>query len=711
MLHLFKGHNDKNPPRQFSLALLKLIELEDLVGAVDKFYDRLPKLVAKRPAFDEMLKVILYRVTYAIMHPKVIEHFQNFLPIEHDAAGYFFVADELKEIRSKKEGSSASKAKRDTVLQALENILIDGLDAFHDFPAYRYFAVIAASKKSRALSEDLRGIVETMSLLAKDTRTAVGYIGQARENGLAAEITAYEKNIIPKVKATALLLYSLYFDLSNLFLGEFSDQSIEREIEAVLGEDFPKDSIGGLFPALVDKRVYDKLKQKKINYLDQMRKTFEQRLYAPLTLYLFRQNAGRDSKLKGSSYKAFSELKVREFLKYNQSGNYYAYAEFLKSGKDIRTLLNRPLEDLSRQADNPEITAKYLKLFLGESLPERLLKSLRTKQFVELWSQACRFHWDKELASSIDIVPVIIDDSNLLRLLMQEKSATPVLMLKDTGFRDYLKRADTSTIDFSLLYKVFCRSQELFSQVYPRLIVEDKKFVQTLVNLLPQAEDASGIVITDDLCSLVNSLENYNSGDAKALTYLLKNFKAAQQALAYGYTPFSGTPGALEDKVAFAKWFFSNQQLVTKKIALADAVSLHLGDTNNPRLREALIQLLEKQGDELLKNLNDLQYWGHAQSLSDEALVKVAQFFTAQKQAKRLVKRRDVVNLVQYMAENSSSEKWQDFFAEFTRIDGSTLTDYTFIFEKYQAAVILKAMQTQDNMKEVKNSVDKITGG
>ncbi|MBU2044037.1 MAG: hypothetical protein KJ619_02250 [Candidatus Omnitrophica bacterium] len=707
MLNLFKGRSDKHSPRQFSLALLKLIELEGLVDAVNKFYDRLPKLIAlKRPAFDELLKSILYRVTYAIMHPKVIERFQDFLPIEHDSAGYFFVTAELKEIRTKIEGSGVSQVKRDAVLQILESILINGLDSFHDLPAYRYFAAIAASKKSQTFSDDLRGIVETVSLLAKDTRTAAGYIGQTGEKTLAGEITAYEKNIIPKIRVASLLLYSLYFDLSNLFLGEFTDQSIEREIEAALGEDFPKDSLGGVFAALMDKRAYDKLKQKKIDYLNQMRKTFELRLYAPLALQLFRQNVSLDSKLNLPAYKIFSQLKVQEFLKYNQSGDYRAYVNLLKSAKNIRSSLISLLKDLSGRPDSSQMIAKYLKLFLAESSSERLLNSLKTKQFIGLWSQACCFGWDKELVSSLDITPAIVDDPNLLRLLMKEKSADLILMLNHTGFRDHLKRVKDSVIDFSLLYKVFGRSQELFNQVYPRLIVEDKRFVQILTGLLTRPEDASEILITDDLRLLVNSLGNNNSQDPKALIYLLKNFKAAQQALDYGYTPFSGRLEALEDKAAFIKWFFTNQESVIKKLSSAKAVSPHLGDSDEPRLREALSQLLEKQGEEFLKSLGGLRSWGYSQNLSQGAFTKVVEFFTVQNQAKRLVKRREIVNLVQYMAESAASRQWQEFLAEFTRIDGSTLTDYTVLFEKYQAAIILKSMQTHADIKTVKIIVE-----
>ncbi len=708
MLHLFKGPHDKNPPRQFSLALLKLIELEDLVNAVNKFYDRLPKLVAKRPAFDELLKTILYRVTYALMHPKVVGHFQNSLPIEEDCAGYFFAAHELKEARIKIEGAVASKTK-DTVLQTLESILIDGLDIFRDFPAFRYLAAISASKKSRAFSEEMRGIVETMSLLAKDKMTAAGYISQVKEKTVGAEITAYEKNVLPRVKLSALLLYSLYFDLNNLFLGEFSDQSIEREIAVVLGEDFPKDSIGGLFPVLIDKRAYDKFKQKKINYLGQIRQTLEQRLYVPLALHLFRQNAALDSKLKPLPYKVFTELKVLEFLEYNQSGDYRGYVNCLNSSKDIRSLLSGPLKDLSREADHSEMIARYLKLFLSGSLPGRILNSLRTKQFIELWIQAYRCRWDKELASAIDIVPAIVNDSKLLEFLKQQKSGALVLMLKHTGFRDYLKRVDATALDFFPLYKVFCRNQALFDQLCARF-PEDKKFVQVLAELLSQAEDVSGIIINDDLRSFVNSLGNYHPGDSKALIYLLKNFKAAELALDYGYTPFSAALAALEDKAAFAKWFFANHQSIAKKLALADTISPYLGEAKNPQLREALSELYEKHGDEFLKNLNDLKQWGHGQNLSHEALIKVVQFFTAQKHAKRLIKRREIVNLVQYMAENASSEKWQEFFTEFTRIDGSAITDYTAIFEKYQAAIILKAMQSETDMKKVRNIVGGFSG-
>ncbi|MFH1772131.1 MAG: hypothetical protein ABH872_04870 [Candidatus Omnitrophota bacterium] len=706
MFDFLKSKTSDQSYKQPSLVLSKIIGLESLEPAVNKFYDILPKFLnLQKPQFDKVLQNAIYRISYALMNPKVVEKLRGLLPIERDRADYFFPTQELQDLRNKLTARKDSKTDRDSLVGIMTAMLTQGLDALGKFPVFRYLALEGNLTGNKPLNEIIEGAAQAFSVMAQSPKIVKWYMRESKRQNIEGEIKIYEETVVSKLRISATIIYCLYFDIINLFLGQFNDESIQRAIEEALDDDFPKDSTGGFYPALMSGRVYNVIKQEKINYVKASINETQQRLYAPLALLIFRQNLILESGLKGPAHKSFTKLKSLEFLYYNEAMDYKGYIDCLKHKKNVQSVLSSAIKEITKKKDDPQMVAEYLNLFeRPETEDGRVIKMLISEKFINLWGHAYISGWSWQLTSDIRILPEVAADSLLCDLLNKQKTGELVLILRHEGFRNYLKRKSGQEIDFSSLYKIFSKDEKLFVQVYPKLIESDKEFTKALVRLIYRDEfDACGIVLTEKIIKFVKALSDYNGQDAKAIIEVLKYFNKAQLAITYGYAPFSGNLEDMRNKVAFSSWFFENEQVIFKKLTLAEAVSPYLENSNNPELREALIQLLQKHGDEFLsKYVPEFRHFKGSQNLMKYSFLRMVNIFIPLTHARRLCRKREIISILQYMASVSSDSEWKEFSDKFVEINGESMSDYDEFLKKYNAQAILKGMDIKGGMQEIK---------
>ena len=74
--------------------------------------------------------------------------------------------------------------------------------------------------------------------------------------------------------------------------------------------------------------------------------------------------------------------------------------------------------------------------------------------------------------------------------------------------------------------------------------------------------------------------------------------------------------------------------------------------------------------------------------------------------AQRLCRKREIVDVLQYMASTASDSEWETFSAKFVQINGSALSAYDELFHEYHASAILKGRRANGDMQETKVIVE-----
>jgi len=709
MWDFFKSDAEDSSYVEPAIVILKIIALDDFSACANEFYGRLPKFIAlQKPPFDKLLDTIIYRVSFAIMNPQVLERFGGMLPIERDSAGYFFVSTELKELKNNAPQSVSSGLKKDSIHQILKGQLETGLLALRNLSIFRYLAVSAKQNRACNLQGTITQVSEALSVLSRSEKMRDRYAREARTENFTGEIIEYEKNVLPRLILAAQILQSLYFDLNNFFLGRFSDEMLERVVKEAVGDGYPKDSIGGYFPVLMNERVYAIAKKKKIEYVEYTRDAFRRRLYAPLALLLFRQNLASDSGFPAEVLKSLNKLKLDEFLRYNESLDYHGYCDSMRLKKDVRSFIAPIMKEIPAYCDDPSMAARFIGLFSSlETQEKSIVKNLMDKQALDVFRQAWRYQWQHVLAANVRMFAEIAKDIKLTQLLLSQKTEALFLMLNNLSFRSYLKQVDTRVIDFELLYKIFSQDEKLFTQIYPKLIVSEKPAIMILSELLHSFKgDASGIMVTETMCTFLKNLGEARSKVAQEIIFLLKNFSVAERAITYGYTPYAHNLDMMSDAVGFPVWFFENKEALVKKLAVAETVSSHLFGSKSQALQEALTVLLAKHGEEFLKNFTEIRSYNESRTISDDAYMRIADLFASLVNPKRLLRRREITIMLQYFASISALEVWNDFCIQFIQVGGDTVGAYDRLFEKYRCDIVLKYSEAKCDMEGLRILVE-----
>ena len=94
----------------------------------------------------------------------------------------------------------------------------------------------AASAVEKEFGTKIGGVAEAFPILAAHPRTKKMYLENGIMRDVDKDIVQYEKVTLSQLRATALLLYGLYFDLKNLFLGDFINKYIERMLHEGLAK-------------------------------------------------------------------------------------------------------------------------------------------------------------------------------------------------------------------------------------------------------------------------------------------------------------------------------------------------------------------------------------------------------------------------------------------------------------------------------------------
>lgn len=702
------------PQKDPAYIFTGILALEEVITAINKFYDSIPKILCfRRPSIDKLIEKSLTRITYAIMNPGNVKREGNILPIESDSAGYFFPTAELQDMRTNLSSENPSGTDKDSVARDLLRMVTRGLNAFLEYPAYRYLAMLPpVTESEETVKNRIQKIAEEFPVSVKQSQPLEMRAQQEKERDVIENIRIYEETILPQMLATALVLHGLYFDLANFFLGAFMNEYIEKTIYGELRKMFRGESAVGLFSVLRRPYAYKILKKEKMDYLASKRSHAENRLYVPLALWAERQRIVLDSNMIGEGFTQLSNLKTIEFLDYNTSENYRGYVQCVKRKRDLRSVLHLAIQEISKKTNSTEAVARYLEIFQSpENRKKPFIKIFTGGEFIHLWSYAYLAGWGNDLSLNVPNLIDIVDSKKTVGILVRQNSGKFVSMLSHSGFRNHLKKIDAEKGDFESLYEIFCRDEALFNQVYPYISTPDREFVQSLAKLISSGDyNTYGIEITDNIKKFVASLGNYAPANAEAIIHVLQHFQIAQRTLSLGYTPFSGNLEGMEDKVAFSAWFFKNKEMVSRRVALADAVSPYLGDSTDPQLREALVRLLQKHGDEFCsKHLGELRCVGENQYLQEQAYLRIAGVLVSLIHAPRLCRRREIVKVLQYMASTASDSKWEAFSAKFAQINGSALSDYGELFEEYHAPAILKSIGSKGGMQEAKVLVETYT--
>lgn len=346
---------------------LKLIGLEELTGPVEAFYDRLPKVFCfKKPSFDDLLEKAFYRITFALMNPQDPQHGKNILPIETDLAKYFFPSIELQGAVIELFSDGPTNINRESVFETLKSTVAKGLSEFKKFPTYRFLAILPdKATVEQEFGMKIGGIVEAFPILATQPRTKKMYLENGVQSDVIKDIIQYEKLTLARLRATALLLYGLYFDLRNLFLGDFMNKYIERMLHEGVAKMLFSKSAMDFFLLLRVPDIYSLMKKEKSIYLESKKSYIEQRLYIPLALWVYGHRIFLDSNIKekGGGVRLI-DLKTKEFLDYNGSQNYKEYVASVREKRDLSTLLHRPLQYISQKTNKPEAVTQYLEVFI-----------------------------------------------------------------------------------------------------------------------------------------------------------------------------------------------------------------------------------------------------------------------------------------------------------------------------------------------------------
>jgi len=638
---------------------IKLLELEEVVTAVNKFYDRLPKILCfRRPGLEKLIESSLRRITHAIMFSPHKEE-KNRLPVKIDLVKYFFPVDELQSIRVNLSPQHPSVSDENSIIRDLLLIVNKGITTFQEFPAYQVLVSLSFTNEG-ILKEKIQRKVEEISSSEQPFPLQPAIEG---EREFREKIKKYEKIDLPQMRATALVLYGLSFDLHNLFLGEFTNEGIQKAIYIGIRKMFTREPLLGVFSTLKGHYGYETIKEEKRKYLAGKKSHIEKRLYFLLSLWGWQQGVNLGSYTNNEEAHRevinlkIKELKTKEFLDYNFCEDYQGYIQRIKQKKDLGSVICAALSQILKETNSSDIMGY----------------------------------------------------PHILNILMEQSSGKLVSMLSHSQFRNYLKSNKMKKGDFTPLYKIFCKDKSLFEEVYPLITTPEDKFVSSLARLIDNFDgDISGIKITEKMKKFVVNLSEYNQENIKEIICVLQHFPYAQRALSLGYSSFPPDIEKIENKVEFAKWFFKNKSVLLEKLTYSSAVEPYLKGSKSFQLREKLIQLWQKHGEEFCrKHLEELRCYGEVTHyLSEQAYLRIIDTLLSLTYAPRLCRKREFVKILQYISSVASQSQWKKFSAKLVQIDGKTLNDYKELFEEYRGEIILKVMNSKVDLLQAKILVD-----
>jgi len=620
--------------------------------------------------------------------------------------------DELQSIRVNLSPQHPSVSDEDSIIRDLLLIVNKGITTFQEFPAYQVFVSLSFTNEG-ILKERIQQKVEEISS-SKQSFPLQSAIEGERE--FREKIKKYEKIDLPQMRATALVLYGLSFDLHNLFLGEFTNEGIQKAIYIGIRKMFTREPLLGVFSTLKGHYGYETIKEEKRKYLAGKKSHIDKRLYLLLSLWGWQQgvNLGCYTNNEEAHREVINlkikELKTKEFLDYNFCEDYQGYIQRIKQKKDLGSVICAALSQILKETNSSQAQEKYLQIFQtpkNRTIP--LIKRFTSKEFLHLWSSAYLRGWCDELGANLESVVDIMGYPHILNILMEQSSGKLVSMLNHSQFRNYLKSSKMKKGDFTPLYKIFCKDKSLFEEVYPLITTPEDKFVSSLARLINNFDgDISGIKITKEMKKFVVNLSEYNQENIKEIICVLQHFPYAQRALSLGYSSFPPDIEKIEDKVGFAKWFFKNKSILLEKLTYSSAVEPYLKGSESFQLREKLIQLWQKHGEEFCrKYLEELRCYGEMPHyLSEQAYLRIIDTLLSLTYAPRLCRKREFVKILQYISSVASQAQWKEFSTKLVQIDGKTLNDYKELFEEYRGEIILRVMNSKVDLLQAKILVD-----
>ncbi|MCM8823711.1 MAG: hypothetical protein NC822_03440 [Candidatus Omnitrophica bacterium] len=687
--------------RNFGVEVfLRLLGREDIIVTLYKFYKRLPRVIFSfQPSLIKIIEKSFYRVTFAALGQNKGGQIDIIFPIEKDKGGYFFPLPELD--ISSKLSSLNGRIDQKLVLQDIISRFHKGIDVFVNLPIFSQLV---------SLSQNLSQGFSLEDYIKNFTKTILSQqVSQYKQVDIFKNILIYERKLLPLMRISALFIDGLYFDVNNLFLGEFTNSYIKKVIMERIGGLLSEETKIGFFIALFEPHLYSIIKREKSSYLESRIPIIDNNLYLPLALWVYRQRIMLDYRMDRKGFKYFTDIKQEEFLSYINDEKYRNYIDMVKERKDIRSILYPVIFEIKKFSPNPLAIVNYLEFIsLCKDKGETYMKRVSTKEFLSLWLHAFELGWDKELVKYLSTVLELIKYPHIVSLMMKQKSVHLILLFEHSGFVNYFKNHSIDDCDFDSLYKIFSRDKGLFEQIFPYLHLKEEKFIYRMAKLLEDADVVnSGILLNSGVKKFINSLEIYESWQAKNIVCLLQNFPFAQDVIKYGYASFSGNIEDIEDKLGFSLWFCHNKEELIKKISLARISDFYLGGLSDIKLREAFIKFIQKYGQEVCnKIMEDIKYVRGEGEIKKDSYLRIIDLLVSIDHAHRLCRRREVVEFIQFVAETFLEKDWEEFFKKFVHINGSSWEDYQEFFKAYNVNIILKAMRTKCDISQIKIIVD-----
>ncbi|MCM8774637.1 MAG: hypothetical protein NC820_07925, partial [Candidatus Omnitrophica bacterium] len=652
-----------------------------------------------QPSLIKIIEKSFYRVTFATLAQSRGGQIDIIFPIEKDKGGYFFPIPELR--ISSKLSSLKGMVEQKLVLQDIIFRFHKGIDVFVSLPIFSHLV---------SLSQNLSQGFSLEDYIKKFTETLlVQQLSQYKQVDIFKNILIYERKLLPLMRVSALFIEGLYFDIKNIFLGEFTDVYIKKVIMERIGGLLSEETKIGFFIALFEPHLYSIIKREKSAYLESRIGLIDNNLYLPLALWIYHQRIILDYRMDRKGFKYFTNIKQEEFLSYINDEKYRNYVETVKERKDIRSVFYPVIFEIKKLSESPLAIGNYLEFVsLCKDKGEIYMKRVATKEFLSIWLHAFKLGWDKELLKYLSTVLELIKYSHIVNLMMKQKSAHLIFLFQHSGFVNYFKNHIIDDCDFVSLYKIFSRDKGLFEQIFPYLHLKEEKFIYRMAKLLEDADMVnSGILVNRAVKKFINSLDIYESWQAKNIVCLLQNFSFAQDAIKYGYTPFSGNIEDIEDKVSFSLWFCDNREELIKKVSLARIADSYLGELSDIKLREAFIKFVQKYGQEVgNKIMEDIKYVRGEREIKKDSYLRIINLLVSIDHAHRLCRRREVVEFLQFVAETFLEKDWDEFSKKFVHINGSSWEDYQEFFKAYNVNIILKAMRTKCDISQIKIIVD-----
>jgi len=494
-----------------------------------------------------------------------------------------------------------------------------------------------------------------------------------------------EKKALQYFVNAAQIVDSLYFDLKNLFLDEYTSEHVESLVNKTIRfpphERFYGLTMKGLAALVIAPDTFGHFKNLKKRYLLSKRKQRKNQFYKLLALHLYNFNLVETLKQKEKDM-LFFLLKQKEFHDCSSTGRFEDYVVRINKKEDLSSKIKPVLEMISNKAEDINAVPTYLDIFNAPK-NRTIIKvgKLSNKNFVNLWINAFNNGWGDLLSENLDCLDGMIDNEKKLQKLSEQDSGALVLLLRNKSFNNYFRNKTIEDLDFESLAQLLGFDEELFEKVYPNVNENDTPFLESLINILSKnGQDCNNIQITDSSKKFIASIENVGYLSVNSILEVLNNFKAVQKAVSLGLTPFPGNIEDILDKLKFSEWFVENKQKVLDELSNVEAVQQYIGNSKSALLRKRLIDIFKRHGNEFCD-----KYLHQFSELGPIAYQRICNLFASINEPKTICRKRELKDALKYVVSELDETKWQEFKSEITKSNGDFEKHCRNVFKSYRA--------------------------